>query len=366
MLIRYIAKYRHIITAVIAVLFIGSMVYFGIRSKNKLDVSMQSKSYSGEAMGTAIKKTLYITDSSSSDEMDKIDDMIDDCLKNLENQISVRIAESEVASCNRNYAVGGRNKLSGNVIAYLKDEIQINKETKGAFSPCIRPIAELWGIEDGQTLVPDDTTIAEVLERTNADNIGIIEDSIVFYADGMAIDFGAVGKGIACDEVAEQLKTANVRGAVVSIGGSILAYGDKGDDKPWHIGIQDPRAEEGEMFGVVDVKGNKVISTSGDYEKYFEQDGKRYHHIFNPATGYPADSGLISVTIISESGFLSDALSTACFVMGLEEGIAYAEEKNVDAIFVTTDKKVYVTKEIRKSFRLQSNDYKLEKTSNAQ
>lgn len=159
----------------------------------------------------------------------------------------------------------------------------------------------------------------------------------------------------------EKLWEKEIRGAVISVGGSIAVYGSKGNGKEWHIGIQDPRGEEGDILGVVDLSGSKMIATSGDYEKFFEADGKRYHHILDPATGYPADNDLISVTVISDSGFLSDALSTACFVMGLEKGMDYVDKKEVDAIFVTKNKEVYVTKNIKKSFRLQADDYKLVK-----
>ncbi len=357
MVIKYIAKYRHAITAIVAVLFIGSMVYFGIRTKNMKDVSIESQTFSGLAMGTAIKKTLYTEDASQNESIDK---MIDSCLTELEGRISVREAGSEVASCNRNYAVNGIYTFSDDIMEYLKEEFQIWEDTKGAFSPCIRPLADLWGIEDGEARIPEPEEIEAALKCINAENVEIVDSGIIFYEERMAIDFGAVGKGIACDLVREKLQGTNVRGAVISVGGSVLAYGDKGDGRNWHIGIQNPRAEEGKMFAVLDVEGGVVISTSGDYEKYFEQNGKRYHHIIDPATGYPVDNGLISVTVISESGFLSDALSTACFVMGTEKGLKYAEKKGVEAVFVTTDKKVYITSGLKKKFRLQSEEYQLE------
>lgn len=357
-MVRFIAKYRHIITAIVAVVFIGCMVYFGIRTNNMKNGPVQSDVFAGKAMGTAIKKTIYSDNTAENEEVNK---MINTYLSDLEKQLSVRVEDSEVAKCNRNYAVDGVYELSDDIVTYLKDEMQIGKETDGALSPCIRPISDLWGIEDGKTEIPDDRLIQETLKSTNMDDMEVAENGVIFHAENMAIDFGAVGKGIACDGIAERLAGADIQGAVISVGGSILVYGDKGDGRDWHIGIQNPRAEEGEVFGIVDIEGNKMISTSGDYEKYFEADGKRYHHIFDPATGYPADSGLISVTIISDSGFLSDAMSTACFVMGLEDGMAYAEEKGVEAIFVTDDKKVYITKGLKKNFRLQADDYELEK-----
>lgn len=355
---RFIAKHRHIITAVIAILCVGALIYLGVRLQNLKNEDVVAATFAGKAMGTAVKKTIYSDSASKNEEMDK---EIDTCLEELENQISVRVTDSEVFLCNHNYAVGGVYRLSGNLVDYLKQEMEIYGETKGAFSPCIRPLADLWGIEEGKSEIPDDTLIQEAKKNIDASKLEITDDGIIFHDDNMAIDFGAVGKGIACDRIAAKLAEENIQGAAISIGGSIAVYGSKGDGKEWHIGIQDPRGEEGDVLGVVDFSGNKMIATSGDYEKYFEADGKRYHHILDPSTGYPADNGLISVTIISDSGFLSDALSTACFVMGLNEGMAYAEEKGVDAVFVTREKKVYITKNLKKAFRLQQDDYELVK-----
>lgn len=153
----------------------------------------------------------------------------------------------------------------------------------------------------------------------------------------------------------------DIQGAVISVGGSILVYGDKGNGHGWNIAIQDPRGATGDVLGVIYLDGEAMISTSGDYEKYFEIDGKRYHHIFDPNTGYPADNGLISVTVVCDNGMLSDVLSTACFVMGLEDGMEYAKTKGVEAIFVTDEKKVYVTDGLKKTFQLRADAYTLEK-----
>lgn len=355
---RFIAKHRKKLNAIIIIVCVIGFVYLAKQTMNMKDVNVNAQVYPGIAMGTAIKKTIYSEDNSHSNEVDK---QIDDTLKQLEEQISVRLPESEVSAVNRNYAVGGTYELSENLLEYLKVEMQIFKETKGAFSPCIYPVTSLWGIENGSTEIPDAELIAERVKFSNAVNIELNDSGIVFHEQDMAIDLGAVGKGLACDMVKETLMKNEVQGAVISIGGSILAYGDKGNGKDWHIGIQNPRGEQGDVLGVVDVPANTVISTSGDYEKYFESDGKRYHHIFDPVTGYPADSGLISVTIIGDNGLLTDALSTACFVMGLEDGMNYATEKGVEAIFVTEDKEVYITKGLKKKFRLQADGYSLKK-----
>ena len=353
-MIKFLAKYRHVITAIIVIIMIGAVVFLARKTKNLRMSAYDSQSYSGTAFGTSIKKTLYSDDEQLRADMSE---KIDAILKNLDDRISYRNLESEVAFCNSSYAVDGLTKLSPDIILYLKRELDISEETDGAFSACIYPLTQLWGIEDGRTAIPDDTDIQDRLEHINPKDIEIVEDGIIIHNSDMGIDFGAVGKGAAADLVMKELSESNINGAVISIGGTIAVYGDKGTGKMWHIGIQDPRGERDDVLGVVDVSGYNVVSTSGDYEKYFEKGGKRYHHIIDPKTGYPAESGLMSVTIISSDGFLSDAMSTACFVMGLEDGMKYAKEKNVDAIFVTSDKKIYTTDNIKKKFQIKAGGY---------
>ncbi len=354
---RFITRYRKFFHVIIAIILFLIFCFFAIRTILG-GGEVKAQVYTGIAMGTAVKKTIYAEDITISN---SLDEKIDDTLVELEKQISVRVKDSEISRLNSSYVVGGTNKLSDNIMQCLQVEMQVWKETEGAFSPCIYPVTSLWGIEEGFSELPDEALLQERILSSDANDIEIVEDGIILNQEKMAIDLGAAGKGLACDMVKEELLQTEIQGAVVSIGGSILAYGDKGDGKDWHIGIQDPRDKTGEVFGIIDVDEDVVISTSGDYEKYFELDGKRYHHIFDPITGYPADNGLISVSVVSDSGLLSDTLSTACFVLGLEDGMNYAEEKGVDAVFVTSDMKVYVTKGLKKKFRLQSDDYTLVK-----
>lgn len=355
---RFMAKHRRLITGIVTVLLLVLLVYAGMKTKDTQNIHTKSSVYAGNAMGTSIKKTLYAEDPSI---LDTVNRNIDKRLKELESQISYRLPDSEVSLCNRNYASDGKYELSKELLSYLNQELDLYKETDGAFNPCIRPLAGLWRIEDGDNKIPSQKKIDNVLPLINGDNIETYENGVIFHENNMMLDFGATGKGIASDEIRTLLKDSGIQGGVISIGGSICVYGDKGDGEDWHIGIQDPRAEDGEVLGVVEVPGTVTVSTSGDYEKYFEQDGARYHHILDPATGYPADSGLISVTIIHENGLLSDGLSTACFVMGLDKSMAYLNEKKIKGIFVTKDKTVYVTDSVKKDFRLSAEGYTLEK-----
>lgn len=354
----YVRKYKPVIIGIIFLLCMILLIVVGARTQKPTNENFESETFSGKAMGTAVKKTLYAENKA---ELEQIDERIDKCLQQLENQISVRIVDSDISKCNRNYAVDGIYTLPDNVLEYLKQEMKLYEETDGAFSPCIRPLSELWGIEEGETVVPDEDDIRFALDYIRASDIEVVKNGVVFHKQGMSIDFGASGKGIACDEVVKLLETTDVAGAVISVGGSIAVYGQKDDGKDWHIGIRNPEGSEEDVMGVLECQGGTFISTSGNYEKYFELDGKRYHHILDPATGYPADNGLQSVTIICENGLLSDAMSTACFVMGLEDGMRYAKEKDVDAIFITNDKKVYITDNIKKKFNIKENSYTISK-----
>ena len=355
---KFLARHRRIKIYIFLIIIIVWLICMAIQTKGIRLRSYESKSYPGQAFGTSIKKTLYMDDEAERDEVDKA---IDALLNSLDERLSYRNSESELAICNRSYVLDGIVELSSDILGYIKREMEICKETEGAFSPCILPLSKLWGIEDGASDIPSQDEIDKVLSHIDPSDIKIVDDGISFHSYDMELDLGAVGKGIAADEVMKLLDEKKVPGAIISIGGTIAVYGDKGKDDKWYVGIQDPRDKEGNVFGVLEVSGGSVVSTSGDYEKYFEADGKRYHHIFDPKTGYPADNGLISVTICSDDGFLSDAMSTACFVMGLDEGMKYAKKKGVDAIFVTSDKKVYVTKSVKKRFVLKADEYEIAK-----
>ena len=355
-MIRFLARHRFVISGIVVALMIAGFIYLAIQTRNIRISEYDGNTYPGVAFGTAVKKTFYMENEENREAVNK---SVDEVLKQLDDRISYRNKNSELVAINKIYIVDGVTNVSQDIAEYISREIEISNETDGAFSPCILPLSRLWGIEEGNTSIPSDSDIKNVCSLIDPSNIEAVDGGVIFHKEGMGIDFGAVGKGIAADIVLKELADKKVPGGVVAIGGTIAVYGDKGKKKPWHIGIQDPRGVDGDMLGVLTVPGGYVISTSGDYEKYFDLDGKRYHHIFDPNTGYPADSGLISVTISSEDGFLSDAMSTACFVMGLEKGMQYAEEKGVDAIFVTSDKKVYITNDLKKRFNIKAEGYEL-------
>jgi thiamine biosynthesis lipoprotein len=167
---------------------------------------------------------------------------------------------------------------------------------------------------------------------------------------GQSVDLGGIAKGYAGDEAIKIYKKHGIKSAYVNLGGNVVTLGTKPDGTPWRIGIQNPRAQNGYYLGTVEVT-DKAIVTSGDYERYFEADQIRYHHILDPQTGYPADSGLMSATVVTDVSVDADALSTAVFTLGLEKGMAMVKSlKGVEAILVTKDKEIYITEGIKSSF----------------
>lgn len=206
---------------------------------------------------------------------------------------------------------------------------------------------------------PDNTALNEErLETTDKKTNTDESISSIYIEDQCTLDLGAVGKGIACDVAQNYLKQQKeVSGAVIAVGGSILLYGSKADGTNWNVAVQNPRGKDGEAMGVLSLSGTTNVSTSGDYEKYFMQNGKRYHHILDPSTGYPAESSLISVTVVSDNGLFSDGLSTACFVLGKEKGQKLLETYGAEGIFIDQNKKVTVTKGLKDKFTILNEEY---------
>ena len=198
---------------------------------------------------------------------------------------------------------------------------------------------------------PDNTALNEErLETTDKKTNTDESISSIYIEDQCTLDLGAVAQNYL-----KQQK--EVSGAVIAVGGSILLYGSKADGTNWNVAVQNPRGKDGEAMGVLSLSGTTNVSTSGDYEKYFMQNGKRYHHILDPSTGYPAESSLISVTVVSDNGLLSDGLSTACFVLGKEKGQKLLETYGAEGIFIDQNKKVTVTKGLKDKFTILNEEY---------
>lgn len=230
--------------------------------------------------------------------------------------------------------------LSDEMRDYITELLEVGKMSGGKFDIALGAVSDLWSFNDSPR-VPSTDELTEELSRSGSDKLSLNGNTLT-RADGCIVDLGSAGKGIALDKVKSYLSDKKISSAVVSVGGSVLLYG-KGS---FNVGVRDPWGEAGRSVMTVKL-GAGCVSTSGSYERCFEQGGKRYHHILDPDTGLPVDNGLVSVTVISDSGLLSDALSTACFVLGAEVGAKLAAKYGCEAIFITEDKKVICTDGIK-------------------
>ncbi len=311
---------------------------------------VQNYTESDIAMGTIVTGNIYTTGENINSEIFNI-------LKQVETSyISWREKDSEIFRLNASAGDENGVEITGKLEEMLQATLDISQKSNGALDPTIGEISRLWDIDGENPRVPAEQEITALLKADGYKNVICENQKAVLEAD-TSIDLGAVGKGIGCDEAKSFLEThPEISGAVISVGGSILTFGEKANGEPWGVAITDPLLGGENYMGVLYLEGENYISTSGDYEKYFEQDGVRYHHILDPKTGYPARSGLKSVTIVAQNGLLSDGLSTACFVLGVEEGMKLAETYHVEAVFIDSEENVYVTDGLQENFKLISED----------
>ena len=241
-------------------------------------------------------------------------------IKRIENLLSKYNPESEVSKLNKL----GNLKVSPETFYIIKKSKEFWQVSDGAFDITVAPLVDLWGFTDKKYSVPEEERIKNVLELVGTDKIIFnIDDSVIkFSVSGMKIDLGAIAKGYAVDCAVKKLKENNIKSCLINAGGQIYALGDK-FGLPWKIAVRNPRGKD--VIDYLALK-DKAVSTSGDYEQYFIKGKKRYAHIFNPKTGYPADSGVVSVTVIAQDGITCDALSTAIFVLGKEKGQELAQK----------------------------------------
>mgnify|MGYP000870013042 CR=1 FL=1 len=173
------------------------------------------------------------------------------------------------------------------------------------------------------------------------------------------MDFGGIAKGYCADELKKICKKYNIKSAIINLGGNIYNVGNQPDGKSWGTGVQDPLGNNGEFIGVITNTDKSVVS-AGDYERFFVKNGKTYGQIFNPLTGYPANNGIIATTIVSDYSIDGDALSNSLFVLGVNKGLKLIQSfKGIDALWITSDKKIYLTPGMKKIFKVTDTKYKI-------
>lgn len=285
-------------------------------------------------------------------------------IQRLDDLLSTGKETSEVAQINAN----GGGVLSEDTDYLVKRALAIYQSTNGAFDISIYPVMQLWGFTTGNFAVPSESDLAAKLALVDAGKITLSEENgqtSISLPEGMEIDLGGIAKGYTSGRVMEVMKSYGIKSAVINLGGNAHVLGNKTDGSQWKVGIQDPEDENGYLGGVNVT--DKAIITSGGYERYFvdEDTGVKYHHIIDPKTGYSANNGLISVTIVSADSTLADGLSTSLFVLGTQDAISYCKEHcaedGFDAIMEDEDGKLYITDGIYDDFINMNNNKNIEK-----
>lgn len=327
--------------------FLSACSFFGGASPD--NYMKQKVSSSGFYFDTIITITLYGTEDAS---------YIDECFalaSKYENLFSNTKEDSEISRINANAGTGNYVTVSDETLELILDGIAYGSLSGGAFDITIGKLSDLWNFseiaanldaEDNEadvSVLPSPEEIQSLLPHVGYENIVIDQNRVLLTDPEAKIDLGGIAKGYIADRMKEYLNAEGCTCGYINLGGNVLTLGQKPDGASYSIGIQMPFGESGETLGVVTVSDKSVV-TSGVYERYYRIDGQLYHHILDTGTGYPCDTGLYEVTIISDSSMDGDALSTTCFILGLEKGLQLIESLDeTEAIFVTSSYEIYTT-----------------------
>lgn len=323
------------IIAALAVFGIGIILIFCSKNENK------SATKSLFAMDTYMEMTAYGRKSEEAVEASAKE------ITRLDELLSTGSENSEITMLNHNKT----GNVSEDTAYLLKRSLELWKTTGGAFDITIYPVMRAWGFAGGEFRVPDNAELTGLLADVDASKIEFNENTkTLTLPENMEIDFGGIAKGYTSERVAKIMKEYGIKSATLNLGGNVKTIGTKPDGSEWKIAIKNPDNTQS-YLGVISAK-DKAIITSGGYERYFEEDGKVYHHIIDPKTGKSAQNGLTSVTIVCDDGTLADGLSTALYVLGKDDAIAYwkAHNEEFDAVFLDDTGTLYVTQGLEKIF----------------
>ncbi len=306
------------------------------------------------ALGTVCTITLYDKGKQT------VYNQIFNRLNEIEQHLSVNISSSDIAQINEKAGIEPV-RVHEDTLSILITALNFAYKTDGAFNPAIGPLVSLWGIGRENARLPTQEEIEG--QKALIDYTKIIIDgeksTVYLPVKGMKLDTGGITKGYAADEVVRIMKENKISRGLVDLGGNVYVVGIKADGSKWRVGVKNPFDSTGTPLIRVDVE-NATIVTSGVYERFFIQEGIRYHHLLDSKTGYPVNNGLQSVTIITTSSIIADALSTAVFVLGKEKGIGLLEEMGISGFCVTDDKKIKATKGLESSIALLIDGFEFE------
>lgn len=321
-------------------------------------VPNQSSAQTEQALGTLCRIELF------ADGKPELYSRLFARLREIENMMSPALEDSELSRINRMAGIEAV-PASPELFSVLERALFFAEVSDGAFDPTVGPLVRLWGGENPRVPSAEELEAALALINWREVDLNPATSSVFLRRAGMELDLGAIAKGFAADDLAQMLKETGVKAAIIDLGGNIYLYGAKpgrsyeankakntaGAAEPWRVGVQNPlKDERGAYTGYLEIKGRPAgngssafgfsVVTSGVYERFFIENGKRYHHILDTGTGFPVENGLLSVTVTASSSMDADALSTAVFALGWEKGRALAEAHGAGALFIFSDKTI--------------------------
>lgn len=315
-------------------------------SSTSNNISLQKHTTQMYALDTIINLTAYGENAQTAFEKSKAE------ISRLENLFSTTIKTSDISKINSNS--GSFVKVSDDVVSIIKYAKQVSATCNGVFDISIYPIVTLWGFTTDSFRVPTQAEIDTQLKKVDYNKIEINEsESSIKVAQGMEIDLGGIAKGYISGCIAKIYKQCGVTQGIISLGGNIQTIGTKSGTDKWNVAIENPTTDksENESYCSTLKVGETSVITSGSYQRYFEQDGKIYHHIIDCSTGHPSESDVKSSTIICNDPTLGDALSTTMFILGTKKAIEYYKQNpKFDFVLLSNDNTFYITKGIKDSF----------------
>lgn len=332
-----------------AVLVVGLAAFGWWRSTDNGEVNRNEF-----IMGTYIEARAYGRQAS------KALDLVYARLREIEQKMTINQAGSEIDNVNLQ---AGKQAVtvSADTFAVVRRALEYGEITGGKFDPTIQPIVSLWRIGSPEARVPSPAEIQANLPLVDYRHVQLDEQRLTIYLPqaGMGLDLGGIAKGYAADQAVSILREQGVKNAIISLGGNVYTLGRNPQGKPWRIGVQNPENERNTFIGVIET-GDETLVTSGAYERYLEVGGKVYHHIIDPATGYPAESDVLSSTIITTQSIDADALSTSIFILGREKGLQLIEQlPGIEAIVIDLDRQVYLSSGMRGRVTITDELYRL-------
>lgn len=285
-------------------------------------------------------------------------------IKKMEALLSTNLEGSDVYNINQ--AAGKEPvQVTEETVEIIKEAIDMSKESQGMFDISIGAVSNLWKIGSSDARVPTQSEITEAIKQIDYQRITLNqEESTVYIEEGMTLELGAISKGYIADGVKKIFEKHGITSAIINLGGNVVVIGTSPRNvNGWNIGVQNPDEVRGDTVGSVLVKDSSVV-TSGIYERYLESDGKTYHHILNPETGYPVDNNISGVTVFSPTSLEGDKLSTTLYLLGIEQGLQLVNEtEGVEAVFIDKDKGIYLSNGLKETFKLKHEEYNVKNIS---